>query len=75
MTVRKRLSIRPEQTTEFYKMPGWWITLVVVSAVVTGLGIGQIQDGLLPGAFTLPTGLGMAGLSAWLRWRAKKARR
>jgi hypothetical protein len=75
MTLRERLPIRAGQTEHFYSMPRWWILLVLLSAVLTGLGIGQVQDALVPGAATLSAGVALAGLSVWLRRRAKARRR
>jgi len=71
MTLRNSLTIRPGQTAHFYSMPGWWVTLVLLSAVLTGIGIGQVQEGPLPGAFTLTAGVALTGLCIFLRLRAK----
>ena len=75
MTLRERLLIRVGQTEHFYSMPAWWILLVLFSAVLTGLGMGQVEDAPVPRAATLSAGVALAGLSVWLRWRGKARRR
>jgi len=44
---------------------------VLLSAVLTGIGIGQVQEGPLPGAFTLTAGVALTGLCIFLRLRAE----
>ena len=45
-TFVQRICIRPEQTTHFYRMPGWWKSIVLLSAAPTGMGSAQTQEGL-----------------------------
>ncbi|NYG05566.1 hypothetical protein BJ986_000053 [Phycicoccus badiiscoriae] len=67
---RRYATIRLEQTGHFHAMPGWWKTMVLVGAVLTGLGFGQLQDGLLPGVVTLLAGIALTIYMMWLRRRA-----
>lgn len=73
-TLRGRMAITPAKTREFYAMPGWWITMVLVSAVLTGLGIGEVQQRLFPGILLLLPGLGMTMGAFYLWWRARRQR-
>lgn len=55
-------------------MPGWWISLVLVSAVVTALGIAQVQQSAFPGVLVLVAGLAMTGAAISLWWRVRRLR-
>lgn len=72
--LRERMSITPSKTREFYSMPGWWISLVLVSAVVTALGIAQVQQSWFPGVLVLVAGLAMIGAAISLWWRVRRLR-
>lgn len=71
-TLRQRLAIRHGQDTHFYSMPWWWQMLVLLSATLTGLGVGQVQDRAIRGVLMLAAGLGVGLLGIWLRTKARK---
>ena len=55
-------------------MPGWWITLVLLSAVLTGLGIGHVQENWFPGGLVLLAGLSLLLWMFSIWWRARRDR-
>ena len=65
-----RFRLRTNRVFEYADLPVWWRLMLLMGALLVGIGWGALAASALQGATLLTAGMIITGLAVWFRyWR------